>query len=466
MVFGDFLALVGAFVGAYILRVKVDTRPLIDTIPARTYLEIFLYLLPFWVLIFALIGLYSNDLSRRRFREIGLLLMGSFLGLLFVIGYDFVIQEPIFPARLVPVYGFGFAFTFLVIFRTLARRLRYWAFRNGYGLTRALVIGSGKLTDTLLQDLNNAAGYNVVALVGDKRSLNKYKLPVYPKAEDALSSLDPHSIDEIIQTELYPDQALNDRILSFAQVNHIDYRFTPSSSELLAGNVEVGLMNSFLPVVKVNPTPLLGWGRIAKRVFDMVASSILLLLCAPVLVVVYLCIKLSDYGAPAVFRQTRLSRYGKEIYIYKFRSHLAAYSGLSPEEAFIKMGKPGLYRTYRSKGDQLDHDPRISKIGQFIRKTSLDELPQLINVLRGDLSLVGPRALVPEELNVYPQKHLILSVKSGITGLAQVSGRGDIGFEKRRRLDVYYVRSWTFTGDLIILLKTLRIVLSGKGARK
>lgn len=165
------------------------------------------------------------------------------------------------------------------------------------------------------------------------------------------------------------------------------------------------------------------------------------------------------------FRQTRLTRFNRTFRVYKFQTMRTAYNGLSPEEAFEKMGRPDLIETYRNAGDQLVDDPRIGRFGRFLRATSLDELPQLINVVRGDISLVGPRALVPQELDSYAKKHAILSVKSGLTGLAQVSGRRDIPFEERRKLDLYYVQNWTFMFDIIILFKTIRIVFTRTGAK-
>jgi exopolysaccharide production protein ExoY len=129
------------------------------------------------------------------------------------------------------------------------------------------------------------------------------------------------------------------------------------------------------------------------------------------------------------------------------------------------MGKPELIKKYRDNGDFLTDDPRVSRIGRFLRRTSLDELPQLINVVKGDTSLVGPRSLVPQELSEYERRHTILSVKSGLTGLAQVSGRRDIGFDERRKLDMYYVQNWSFWMDLGILIKTLRVVITGSGAK-
>lgn len=141
------------------------------------------------------------------------------------------------------------------------------------------------------------------------------------------------------------------------------------------------------------------------------------------------------------------------------------YSGMSPEAAFEKMGRPELIEKYRKNGDYLEDDPRITRIGRFIRRTSLDELPQIINILKGDISIVGPRALVPGELRDYGDRSLLLSVKSGLTGLAQVSGRRNISFTERRALDIYYIQNWTIFMDIHILLKTIAVVLRGEGAK-
>ena len=138
---------------------------------------------------------------------------------------------------------------------------------------------------------------------------------------------------------------------------------------------------------------------------------------------------------------------------------------MSPEKAFIKMGKPELIKKYRKNGDCLKDDPRITKIGKFIRKTSIDELPQLFNILKGDISLIGPRALLPDELRDYGDRSLILTVKSGLTGFAQVSGRRDISFEERRALDIYYVRNWSLILDASIFFKTIAAVLKRDGAK-
>ena len=129
------------------------------------------------------------------------------------------------------------------------------------------------------------------------------------------------------------------------------------------------------------------------------------------------------------------------------------------------MGRPELAKVYRENGDYVPKDPRVTPVGRFLRATSLDELPQLINVVRGDISLIGPRPLIPEELAAYKKRHTILSVKAGLTGLAQVSGRRDISFEERRKLDLYYVQNWSIWLDIVIFAKTIRSVFARQGAK-
>ncbi len=185
----------------------------------------------------------------------------------------------------------------------------------------------------------------------------------------------------------------------------------------------------------------------------------------PFILIIAILVKLFDPRGPIFYKDRRLTRFGGTIKVYKFRSHKNAYNGLTPEEAFTEMSRPELIRSYRQGGDHLPNDPRVSRIGRFLRRTSLDELPQFINVVKGDISLVGPRALQPFELEKHDKKDLILAVKSGLTGLAQVSGRRDISIEERRKLDLYYVQNWSLWLDLIILVKTIRVVFGRIGAK-
>ena len=190
----------------------------------------------------------------------------------------------------------------------------------------------------------------------------------------------------------------------------------------------------------------------------------MLIVTSPLFLVISLLQLLSGSGS-VFFRQVRLTRFDQEFRVFKFRTQYARYDGTTPEEAFEMMGHPELAERYRQNGDSLPNDPRITPLGKFLRATSLDELPQFINVVKGDISLVGPRALIPQELQQFKRRHTILSVKSGMTGLAVVSGRRDIPFDERRKLDMYYVQNWSFWLDVIIILKTIRVVLNRSGAR-
>lgn len=457
LVVGDFMALVGAFSLAYILRVKYDPRSLIEQIPAMTFLFASLAVLPLWILVHASIGLYGSTVYEKRFSELGRLLIGSFLGILVVIGFDFVYPKELFPARLVPIYGFVLGFSFLVAFRTAARIIRRTLYQFGVGVGNVLLIGDTEATHDICRAIMNTrqTGLRVVGVVGAAASgARHYKS--FATATNALKE----PVHAIIQTELYKDQDRNNEVLSYAQTHHASYRFVPGNTDLFVGNITVDLFAG-LPVIAVHQTALIGWGRIVKRIFDLVATSIFLVVLAPVFLLIAVLEKIFDPRAPILFKQTRLTRYNREFGCYKFRTLIPRYNGLLPEEGFTLMGKPELIKIFRDNGNFLENDPRLSRLGRFLRRTSLDELPQLINVLRGDLSLVGPRALVPREMNAYEKKHAILSVKSGLTGLAQVTGRNYISVEERRKLDIYYVQNWSFWGDIVILMKTLRVIALG-----
>jgi len=467
LVVGDFFALAAAFSGAYILRVSIDHRPIAHSIHASTYFDLFLLLLPFWILTFAVLGLYTSSIYEKRFTEAGRLFIGSFIGLLFVVSYGYATNRIIFPARLVPVYGFILAFVFLVVFRNLARFVRSELFRYDIGVTNLLIIGNTKIADVLTAGLANwrISGYRIVGIVASKEHAKDRfaDFKIFPTFEAAVAKLHTNDIHSIVQTELYSSNQENNYILEFAQANHIAYRFIPGNSELFVGNIAVELFRSSIPVIAVHQTALIGWGRIAKRLFDLVFGAIFLIIALPFMSIIAI---INPFASGSVFfRQTRLTRFNQKFRVFKFRSQYKKYDGTTPEEAFAMMGRPELAKAYRENGDFLDDDPRVTSFGRFLRKTTLDELPQLFNVLKGDLSLVGPRALIPEEINLANKRHAILSVKSGLTGLAQISGRKNLPVPERRKLDLYYVQNWSFWMDVMIIIKTFRAVLRGGGAR-
>jgi exopolysaccharide biosynthesis polyprenyl glycosylphosphotransferase len=461
LIIGDFFALVAAFSIAYILRVKFDDRPLIESIPAMEFFYAFLAIIPLWLLVHAFIGLYRHDIQHKRFVEMGRLLVGSFIGILVVLGYDYVIEGELFPARLVPVYALGLSFLLFVVVRNLIRLIRNVSYRFGVGISNVLIVGNTQISGEFARQIGHTSrtGQKVVGIVGANIP-NYAHFPTFSEANTQLKE----PIHGIIQTELYTNQAKNNEILRYAQEHHVAYRFIPGNSDLFVGNIDVELFRD-TPMIAVHQTALTGWGRVVKRLSDIFFTLLAMIIALPLILIIAFIMKLLYPRNKVFFKQTRLTRFNTEFQVYKFRTMYQKYSGMTPEQAFAKMGKPKLAEAYRENGDYLPNDPRIPPIGRFLRKTSLDELPQLFNVLKGDLSLVGPRALVPEELNAYAKRHAILSVKSGLTGLAQISGRRSITFEERRRLDMYYVQNWSFWLDITILFRTIRAVLAGIGAK-
>lgn len=464
LIIGDFASLLCAFVGAYLLRVTFGNRPIIVPVPARTYLAASLVIIPVWLIIFALLGLYSQSTYEKRFSEMGRLFMGSFIGFLFVTGIAYFSNRPIFPAKLVPVYGFLFTFALLLIFRTLARFVRRWLFGHGRGISKVLIVGSADINRELIDWLGEArrSGYKIVGIVGNGSSKTT-DIRHFDSFNEAVKVIGASRINSIMQTELFTDSIKNNEILTYAQTNHVAYRFIPGNSELFVGNIDVELFQSSIPMIAVHQTALVGWGRILKRLFDFFVALTLCIALSPVILIIAVLNLLLNGGI--FFRQTRLTRFNHKFKVFKFRTQYKKYDGTTPEQAFEKMGRAELIKQYRDNGDFLANDPRVTKFGKFLRRTSLDELPQLFNVIKGDISLVGPRALIPEELEQYAKKHTILSVKSGLTGLAQVSGRRNINFDERRKLDTYYVQNWSFWMDIVILVKTVRVILSGEGAK-
>jgi exopolysaccharide biosynthesis polyprenyl glycosylphosphotransferase len=466
LVIGDSLSLIVAFTVAYVLRVSLSHRALSAHVHAHTYIIILITLLPFWVLIFALLGLYNARHYENRFDEFGRLVVASFIGILFAISYAYIANVTIFPARLVSFYDFGLAFLIVFILRTLIRAVRRELFSYGIGINYVLLVGDTRTTHQLIASLadTSVTGYRVIGVVGGSRHPLKSAVtyPVFTNFNAAVDALQDQQLHTIIQTELYAAGEQNNSILSYAQEHHMAYQFVPGNSDLFVGNIKVDLFHS-VPVIAVHPTALIGWGRVLKRGFDLFFGVLLLIPALPIMAVLWL-LYLFDHGDP-IYAQPRLSRYGRTVKIYKFRTLLHAYNRLSPEEAFEKMGHPEYAKRYRDNGDMLENDPRISSIGRYLRKTSLDELPQLLNVIKGDISLVGPRPLVPFELEKYGKKNILLSVKSGLTGLAVISGRSNIPYEERRKLDLYYVQNWSFGSDIVILFRTISVVLFHRGAR-
>jgi exopolysaccharide biosynthesis polyprenyl glycosylphosphotransferase len=455
----DLCVLLFAFGLAYILRVQFDPRPLVADVSSLSFLQTALLLIPLWVIVFGFLGLYTSRVYTKRLAEWGRLFVGTVIGILIVLGYSFVIDEPVFPARLVAVYAFVASFIMLIFGREILRAVRALMYRFGKGISRVLIIGNSPATRDIAAQLSDTpkSGYHIVAIAGPKSTLPPhFHGTQYRTVEHALAHLKSQRITTIIQTDLYDADERNQKVLSTAQALHINYCFIPGEAEFYSGK---NLVDVFLgyPIISVHQTPLVGWGEVVKRIFDVVATMAILVVLSPLLALLIVAQKICNPG-PVLFVNKRLGRYAKPFGLYKLRSMNRKYSGQNAIQIFTRMNRPDLVEEYRTHR-KVHNDPRITAFGKFLRMTSLDELPQLFNVLKGDMSLVGPRPILPDELDFYRGRGSLLhSVKPGMTGLWQVSGRDDLPFDKRVELELYYAQNWSFWMDIKILLKTLPAV--------
>ena len=229
----DFISLVAAFVLAYVLRVKIDTRPLIQPLAAITFLKIHLLILPFWLVIFGKLGLYNSEKLGGRLSELTKILIGCAGGTVLIIVIDFLSRQPVFPARLVPLYGFSLAFLLVGLNRQIIYKTRHWLYRLGIGIKKVALVGQGPVSRQLLSSLSDSAGsgYQLVALINGPRTKTT-GIARYRNFRSSTRRLLKAGVDEIIQTELFNRADRNAEVLKFARTHHIKYRFYPTPSEL------------------------------------------------------------------------------------------------------------------------------------------------------------------------------------------------------------------------------------------
>ena len=420
------------------------------------------WVVPVMLIIIAVLGLYRKAIviNKSRLPERGRLLVAAVLSVAALIVYDFFTGEEIFPVRVMAITAMVLSFVFLLLERIAVRFVIRMIFRNDYAVRRALIVGNAKNTEYLADYIASTpeSGYRLAGVVAGRRFVPKdLKAHQYSSLKDALRKA---KVDVIFQT----DEKSTEYVYKQAVNRHMLYYFVPSETALSSHFGEMELIGN-TPAVLVMTTPLTGMNAAIKRTFDILFALLAIVVTAIPMFIVWIVLKCSDIRHSAFYTDERLTQYNRKFKCYKFRTMKPEYSGLTAEEAFIKMGKPQLIKKYRKAGDYMKNDPRITKVGGFLRKTSLDELPQLFNILKGDISLIGPRALLPGELRDYGDRSLILTVRSGLTGFAQVSGRRNIPFEERRALDTYYVRNWSLMSDLSIFFKTIVVVLRGEGAK-
>lgn len=387
--------------------------------------------------------LYALQNTVGAWREFGRVILGGLLWIALITGWFFLVQRQLFFSRILLVHATLFAVLFSVLGRSLVIGLQRLLLHRGIGVRRVVSCGSLTLPESVLESLQSNPRFHFQKHFGS------------PEEVDLLHATTP--VDLLFHTDPNPTSEGTARLIEYCRSHHIGYCFLPPVFADVPQLLRIEYIG-LLPMIRFSPTPLDGWGRVIKRVFDLVASFILLVLLSPIILIIALLILLTS-GWPIFYVSERVGQYGREkALLFKFRTMVR-----NADEQKEKL----LQESHRKDGPlfKLKNDPRVTPLGRFLRRWSIDELPQLVNVFAGHLSLVGPRPHLPAEVQNYQSWHRrVLSVRPGVTGLAQISGRSDLPFDEEVRLDLRYIEEWSFTFDLWILWRTVFVVLFGKGA--
>jgi len=460
----DALMILAAFIAAYHIRSGAIGFPVIYIWPFDQYFKFSLEMLPIWLVAFAFAGLYQTN--RRRAIEFTQIITGASLGAMAVVLWVFVFRSDFF-SRLIVFYIWVLAIIFVEIGRAILELIESNMYLLGARKRNLVLIG--KENPTTLHIINQvksrpALGYQLYGFVSEKKP-EKIGIKYLGRPEE-LEKLLKKNVDEVIVTDTTID---NEKLFSYmrtCQEKNIVFKAVPAHAQVGVRSLQFDAFEG-IPIIEFKGTPLDSWGIIFKRVFDIIGSIIALIILSPLIAIISILIKLTSKG-PVIYRNIRIGNKG-EFETLKFRTMYIEYCtgpqyGGSRAEKFenhliekqnIKKGS-AVYK--------IANDPRVTPIGRFLRKTSLDELPQFINVIIGNMSLVGPRPHQPKEVKNYTnEQRKLLLIKPGITGLAQISGRSDLTFDEEARLDIFYLENWSIWLDFYIILKTFSAVFRGKG---
>jgi len=455
----DFLMIVLAGISAYYLRfasVATEIRPVIFSLPFGNYFQILSLIALAWLVIFALAGLYNIKSSRRLTEEVYRVILACSTGLMFIVVLIFVFRE-LFSSRFIVLAGWLLAIVYISFARIIIRLIQRILLRYDIGVHKIVLVGDSNTTDALIYEFSSRinSGYEVV------KRLKNFNLEA---SGDLAEFIKTCEVDEIMQSDPNLSKAEVIRLFDFADENHIIFKY---AADLLGTKVlktEVSEVAG-IPMVEVKKTPLDGWGRIIKRIFDIILSLFFTIIFSPVLIMAAIIIKFDSRG-PIIYKNERVLK-NSTFKLFKFRSMIYQYcvgenygnnQALELEKKLIQEQSIKTGPVYK-----IADDPRLTRVGKFIRRWSIDELPQFFNVLRGDMSLVGPRPHQPREVAKYERHHKkVLSVKPGLTGLAQISGRSDLSFEDEVKLDSYYIENWSLLFDITILARTPLAVIRGR----
>ncbi|MBI5728732.1 MAG: sugar transferase [Candidatus Magasanikbacteria bacterium] len=456
----DFVMIVLAGSTAYFLRFSKTVtaiRPVVFNIPWERYWPVLAIAAAGWIIIFALSGLYSTNPNRKLAGDFAKIILACSTGFAGITMYVFFALQR-FDSRFLVAVTWFFSIFYVSLGRLIVRSFKGMLFRRGVGLKQTALIGSTAIAETIMATFRAEPrlGY---AIAGHFDHFDS-------AAEKALFTRPP---DEIIFTDPKAHEEEVLRTVAFANQHHLVFKYSADLFATISTNMSVSTVAG-VPIIELRRTRLTGWGKIMKRLVDIIGGILLLILCSPLLLVTAIAVLL-ETGRPIIYKNERVGHYGKKFLTLKFRTMYQKYCtgpqfGVSGAAALKT--EADLIKTQNSKTGpiyKIKDDPRITPLGRTLRKFSLDEMPQFWNVLKGEMSLVGPRPHQPREVASYEKQHKILfAIKPGLTGLAQISGRSSLAFEEETRLDAFYVENWSLYLDFIILVKTPFIVLKKTGS--
>lgn len=459
----DYVMLILAGITAYFLRfggTVTELRPVVYEMPWLDFVYIIMISSAAMLVIFGLSGLYNIRGTRRITDELKKVFLACSTGVMIVIILVFI-ERDLFSSRFIILAAWSLSMFYVAVARIIVIHLERYLFTKGIGVHRIVLIGNDKTTETIKKAIlkNKSLGYKIV----------EYCTTFNGNIQEKLSKIKQvKPFDEVIQADPNISKQDSMKLLDFCDTHHLDFKYAADLFEAQSSRVEVRPLAS-IPIIEIKKTPLDGWGKIFKRILDVLFSILFLIVFGLIMLIVACAVKLDSKG-PIIYKNERVGEKGKKFFVYKFRSMKAELSigpqfkntdeALKYEEELIKEKSIKQGPVYKIKDD-----PRVTRIGQFIRKTSLDEFPQVFNILKGEMSWVGPRPHQPREVEKYEQRHhKVLNIRPGASGLAQISGRSDLLFEEEAKLDIYYIENWSFWLDLYILFKTPLILLKRRKA--
>jgi exopolysaccharide biosynthesis polyprenyl glycosylphosphotransferase len=461
LVLGDAAAIGAAFALAYLIRFKMGL-PFLET-PVHQlafYSSVVFWSLPAWLCVFALFRLYDRHHLFAGFQEYTRVVNACTCGVVLTVVVSFL-DPSLFISRgwLVIVWLLSMAIDGTVRFgaRRVVRRLR----AKGILVSRTVIVGANDEGQALAEQLISwpGSGAKVVGYVDSESrpwSHAGQGLPILGSVRNLAQIIDEEEIDEIVvaMSAMGRDE-LTDLYRSFGNTPNIEIRLSSGLFEILTTGVSVREIAS-VPLVTPQRVRIIGFDAMLKTALDYLGATLGLIALSPIFLTLALAVRLDSPG-PIFHRRRVLGREGTTFAAFKFRTMV-----VNADEVLAR--DPELKAAF-AMGYKLKTDPRITRVGAWLRRTSLDELPQLINVLRGEMSLVGPRMIAPDEAVRYGKWQMnLLTVKPGITGPWQVQGRSDIAYDERVKLSMNYIRNYSIWLDLEILLRTIPTVIQKRGA--